>query len=527
MIPASKFASLVFREFRLTKKNTMLYGILLILWVALTWGVVLSLDANGIDRNELPVDNLIIETALLGAVVLFLDNLHHADIVSGWITYSYALPITPFERAAVRFARRFLICVGSCLICLINSVAACAYLGKPFGVNYILWHILAFAAVILCSLPDAFFGLRARNDEEAKKMRSVSGMASLAVMIAVVLVIVLVSGVDLQELINGETSIKLPVFTAGALVWALPLLLGLMAADFCLTYHSLRAAYQGAPKTKSARREKDQTDISSKPDDVVQDEAGGATGFLYKELAQNRMMLILTAFVPLLLTALPFCFTVAGVLTGSQSMESMFETAANEVVRMIMAVVGMFVVSGMMSEVFRGDNRKSWAYFVASTPQGVKGYLYNKYVVMLLMNLIYMVAGIFADNLFSTVYYFVMGKEIVTNMSYLYLAGVFLVMFISTFDIPFTVRYGLKKGSLLKVTVMLALCVAAVFGFVMMPDAMQDKVIAFAISILDGKADGVLLLVLSICPYLCFGAFLYSYRISCKAFMKGVDEYDG
>lgn len=545
MISTSRFTSLMFREFRLTKKNTMLYGVLLLLWAALTWGVLLSLDANGIDSNELTVDNLIIETALLGAVVLFIDNLHHADIVSGWITYSYALPITPFERAAVRFVRRFIICVATCLISIINSVAVCVYLGKNFAANYVVWHILAFSAVLWCSLPDAYFNLRARNGENAKKMRTVSGMASLAVMVAVVLIVVLVSGIDLQKIIRAEESVELPIFTAGALIWALPLLLCLMAADFCITYHSFRAAYPGVVKTEnkfwSAGTGKTKADSTAEPSYakngkadsaaessyVANIKSGGITGLLYKELAQNGMMLILTAFVPLLLTALPLCFTAVEVITGSQSIEYMFETAANAFIRMIMIFIGIFVVSGMMSEVFRDDDRKSWAYFVASTPQGVKGYIYNKYVVMLMMNLIYMVAGMFADNLFSTAYYFATGREIATGVSYLYVAGVYMIMFINTFDIPFTVRYGMKKGSLIKVTVMLALCAAAVFGFVMLPDNIRDKVIALIVSVLDGKANGVLLLILGICPYICFGAFLYSYRLACKAFMKGVDEYDG
>lgn len=544
MISRSKFSSLLFREFRLTKKNTMLYGVLLLAWVALIWGVIFSLGANGIDNSEMSVDNIIIMTALLGAVVLFIDNIHHMDIASGWITYSYALPITPFERAAARFVRRFIISIGSCFICLINSVAVCAYLGENFVANYIIWHILVFSAVILYSLPDSFFNLRARSGEEAKKLRTVSGMASLAVMIVSFLIIALLSGIDLQKIISAEGSVELPVFTAGALIWALPLLLCLMAADFCITYHSLRAAYPGVvkrgDKVRSAHTVKAKEDGENKSSYAVNDKVDeevrlvnamdiksvGVTGLLYKEFVQNGMLLILTAFVPLLLTALPFCFTAVGVITGSQSVEYMFEIAANEFIRMIMVLIGLFVVSGMMSEVFRGDDRKSWAYFVASAPQGIKGYIYNKYVVILMMNLIYMTAGMFADNLFSTVYYFATGEEITTSMLYLYLAGVFLIMLMSAFDIPLTVRYGMKKGSLLKVTAMLIVCAAAVFGFVMLPDNIKEKVIDCVVSVLDGKANGALLLTLGICPYICFGAFLYSYRLACKAFMKGVDEYD-
>ncbi|MCM1048634.1 MAG: ABC-2 transporter permease [Clostridiales bacterium] len=533
MISRSKFSSLLFREFRLTKKNTMLYGVLLLAWVALIWGVIFSLDANGIDNSEMSADNIIIMTALLGAVVLFIDNIHHMDIASGWITYSYALPITPFERAAARFVRRFIISVGSCLICLINSVAVCAYLGENFVANYIIWHILVFSAVILYSLPDSFFNLRARSGEEAKKLRTVSGMVSLAVMIVSFLIIALLSGIDLQKIISAEESVELPVFTAGALIWALPMILCLMAADFCITYHSLRTAYPGAVRNKSNSVVEPHYAMNDKAGDEVRlvnamnIKSVGVTGLLYKELAQNGMLLILTAFVPLLLTALPFCFTAVGVITGSQSVEYMFEIAANEFIRMIMVLIGLFVVSGMMSEVFRGDDRKSWAYFVASAPQGIKGYIYNKYVVMLMINLIYMTAGIFADNLFSTVYYFATGEEITTTMLYLYLAGVFLIMFMSAFDIPLTVHYGMKKGSLLKVTAMLIVCTAAVFGFVMLPNNIKEKVIACVVSVLDGKANGALLLTLGICPYICFGAFLYSYRLACKAFMKGVDEYEG
>lgn len=516
-----KFKSLIFQEFRISRKGIVLQAALLLMWVALTWGMLLSAGSNELTEDALDtmINVIIIMTALIGAMSLLMDENFKSNVNSGWLNYSYTLPIKPLERTAAMFVRRFSVVFGSALLSLFNTAALCAYRNETFGANYIVWHIIVIAAVILHSLPNDIFMLRARSGEDMKKMQTVSGVIMTALMAIMIIVIFKASGIDLEKLTDSETFIKLPVLTAGALAWAVPLLLVMMAASFFASYYSLRSAYPNAVRPEKKNAEVNfQAELTEKTD--------GARGLLYKELKQNSVLLIFAALTPILLTAFPFCFSAIGAMTGSTGVDEIFETATNVFIRVLMCTIGIFVVSGLMSEVFRGDDKKLWAYFIVSTPQGAKGFLYRKYVMTLMMNLIYMVSGIFADNLLQTLNYFATGRELTTSMLSFYTAGVFLQMFISALDIPFTVRYGSKKGSMVKMIVMLSLCTVGTVVFSLLTDDARTKFTEIVFSVFNGDANETLLFIVSLLPYIALAAFLYSYKIACGVFMKGVNEYD-
>lgn len=527
-----KFRSLMYREFRLSRKGIMLQFGLQLMWIALAWGMLLSLDASEIASEELSVmvDTVILMNALIGTMSLLMYENFKADINSGWLNYSYTLPIKPMEREAARFVRRYSAVFGGVLLSLCNAAAICAHMGKPFGANYIVWHFVVLAMMILSSLPNDFFILRARSGADMKKMQTVSGMTMMGLMIVMIIVFFKLSDVDLEKLAGVESLFKLPVFTADSLLWSVPLLLVMMAANFFVSYFSLRSAYAGAarPIKEIAETDSQKPQVVSeiKPDIKPDVKTDGATGLLYKELKQNRIVFIFAALTPILLTAFPFSFSAIEVMANGTGIEEMFETATNTIVRVLMCVCGIFVISGLMSEVFRGDDKKLWAYFVVSTPQGVKGFLYRKYVITLMMNLIYMAAGIFADNLLATVNYFATGTELTVSMSSLYASGVFLLLLVSAVDIPFTVRYGSKRGSIVKMTVMLAISAVGIAIYSLVPDDVREKITEFFASLFNGESNDALMLTVSILPYIAFAAFLYSHKIACGVFMKGVNEYD-
>lgn len=517
-----KFRSLIFREFRISKKSIILQFGLLFAWIALVWGMLLSSDANEFTGEELSgtADIIIMMTAMIASMSLLMDEIFKSDINSGWLKYSYALPITPLERTAARFVSRFSVCLVSILLSLCNCAALCASTGNEFGVNYIAWHIIVFALVILTSLPNEIFMLRSRSGDDMKKKRTTAGMATMAVMIVLIVVIFIASGVDLKTITEIDALFELPVFTASALGWAVPLLLVMLAASFFAAYYSMRSAYLGAASSKN-------NDAEIEPQAALTTKSDGAVGLLYKELKQNRLVLILAAVTPILLTAFPFCFSAIEVITNNTEVDALFETAANVIIRVLMCVTGIFVVSGLMSEAFNGDDKKLWAYFVISAPHGVKGFLYRKYLITLMINLIYMVSGIFADNLLATVHYFATGTELTVSMSSLYLSGVFILMSVSALDIPFMVRYGSKKGSIVKMIIMLSICGAGITVFNLLPDDIRMRLTETVSAFFNGsEVNDVLLLILSIIPFIAFAAFLFSYKIACGVFMKGVNEYD-
>lgn len=519
---AVKFRSLIFREFRISRKSILLQFGLLFAWIALSWAMQLSSMGSGDFSEEQlsgTVDIIIMATALCGAMYLLMDEVFKSDIDSGWLRFSYALPITPFERTAARFVRRASVCFAGALIGLCNGAAVCANAGKPFGANYIVWYIVILAAVIFGSLPSNIFTLRARSQAGLKKAQTAAGLTMTGLMIVLVAVIFLASGADLKKLTESDSFFRLPEFTAGALAWAVPLLILMTAASFFTAYRSFKCAYSGAvrPENRSA----------DAVGDAVPEHTDGAVGLLYKELKQNRLVFILAACVPVLFTVFPFCFSAVEVMTGSADVNKMFEMSTNLIIRVLMYVVGFFAVSGLMTEVFKGDDRKLWAYFVVSLPQGVKGFMYRKYVITFMMNLIFMISGILAEHLLATVNYFVTGTELAVNMQGLYISGVFILMFTAAFDIPFTVRYGSKKGSMIKMITMLSVLTAviAVYSF-LLPENIRSRIMSAAAALLNGQGGDTPTLILSFCPYIALSAFLLSYFVSCRMFIKGVNEYD-
>ncbi|MCM1487575.1 MAG: ABC-2 transporter permease, partial [Firmicutes bacterium] len=463
--------------------------------------------------------NIIAISALIVALPLIMDDNFKSDINSGWLNYSYALPIKPTERIAAIFIRRYSTVLVGVLLSICNSAALCSYCAESFGADCIVRHLAVVAAMILMSLPNSIFLLRARSSTEMKKKQTAAGMTMTALIIVMVIVVLKASGVDPSKLSESEKLMEIPTFTSEAFAWVVPLLILMIAASFYTSYCSLRSAYPNHVKPMS---KDDEISVQT----AASAENSGTVGLLYKELKQNKAVLIFAAVTPLLLTAFPFCFSAIDAIMGNVGADEVFETATNIFVRMLMYAVGVFIVCALMSEVFKGDDKNLWAYFIASAPCGVKGFLYNKYVITLLVNIIYMVSGVFADNLLATVNYFVTGKELTMGASSLYVSGVFLLMAVSAPDIPFTVRYGSRKGSIIKMIIMLLLYALGTAIFFMLPYDVGAKLVETVLSALSGEAGNVLMLILAVFQYIAIAMFLCSYKISCKVFMKGVNECD-
>lgn len=514
-----KFRSLMFRELKLSRKSVLLQFVLLLIMTAMTWLMLFSASTESPENMPMTINAVVLATALLSIMSLLLDEIFKSDINSGWLNYSYALPISPIQRAAVHFLRKFSVCFLSILLSLCNAEAISIFWNMGLSMNYVVWHIIVLIAGLIFSLTNDIFILQARSSADMKKMQTASGLVNVIIMVVSIVIIWKTSGINFEQISSGEGTITLPEFTAEAFAWALPLLLLIMLIDFIFIYTNLKSAY-------SRRLNSVKDNESNISDSVIVQKTDGATGMLYKELKQNKLVIIFAAVTPILLTVFPVFFTIFGVLAGNTEIDEVFEVLTNDIIRLLMWLIGLFVVSGLMSEVFKGDDKKLWAYFIVSTPQGVKGFIYRKYVIMLLLSIIYMASGTFAETMLATVTYFGTGEEITFNLLTMYAAGVFMLMLIGAFDIPFTVRFGSKKGSLIKMISMLLLCGIIVGVFCILPEPAREAIINAFDSLFNGNGNNTLMLILSLSPYVAFAAFLFSYKVSCKVFMKGVNEYD-
>lgn len=87
-------------------------------------------------------------------------------------------------------------------------------------------------------------------------------------------------------------------------------------------------------------------------------------------------------------------------------------------------------------------------------------------------------------------------------------------------------RFGEKKGSIINVIIMLCIAIAAILLLSFVPMEIQDKIFAWLAGFLTNDFTDLTVLLMGLFPGISVGAYILSYKISCRIFMKGVSEYD-
>ena len=78
------------------------------------------------------------------------------------------------------------------------------------------------------------------------------------------------------------------------------------------------------------------------------------------------------------------------------------------------------------------------------------------------------------------------------------------------------IRFGQKKGSYIKTSLMLGISTAFVLLFGFLPEAVTERIMQFFTDLKDGKANDTVMIVISFVPALCLAAYVLSYKFSCK-----------
>lgn len=238
-------------------------------------------------------------------------------------------------------------------------------------------------------------------------------------------------------------------------------------------------------------------------------------GLLYKEFVQNKQNL---------------CYLFISIL-GISALSFMPSGEDAEIPKEAYALIGMFayvidflLLNAFQPNFFQIDETKKWSYFSVSTPKGVKGVVWAKYVFVFMITGIVLIICYVADNLFTMV----TGTE--TSVMLLYMICFFVHIFLSAIDIPFMLRFGTKAGILYRgilfLLVLFALITYALFGDLSIfgsIDNFYDKII----NLMDGSEipEGVWL-GLAIFMHGSVLLYYFSYQISCKYYLKGVECYE-
>ncbi len=524
----TKFRSLIFRELKICRKWYIIGFLSLLAFSAFVILITFFLNNlfDGLPENiRKSLTEMFSMLAVLYSTVIFSNsNAFKSDLNSGWLGYSYALPITAAERAAVK-----LICfIGTQAISMLLGIA-CAFIintvaGAQFQIGYVVLQFIVLDLLLLSKIITDFFALRARNTDEYKKMQDKGGLVCLASLVLVALVVLKCVGFDFGALLKQDSSEPLyfdiiSMLTGEMLFLIIPLTLALLALHFAVIYHHLQYAFPGGAKIKRAKVKAEASINLTAPHSEP-------VGFLYKEIRQNSKSILAVILLPfIILVFLTLCLAIVSLSEKYGGDNWILEMLTSDAIRLASIAIGFLSVSGLLMSVFHGDDKKLWAYFTACLPMGVNKFLYTKYVLSFAMCGLYFVSCYVAETLIATISWFALGEEI---MSF---TGIFIIIFFmlilqNSFSIPTTLRYGEKKGNIINLIVILSVAIAAILALALIPRDIQDMVFAWLAGFLTGDHGDLTALLLGLFPACSVGAYILSYKVSCKIFMKGVNEYD-
>ena len=233
------------------------------------------------------------------------------------------------------------------------------------------------------------------------------------------------------------------------------------------------------------------------------------TGLVYKEWKQNRwfiLSMIPCSFAPLLALLL---------------LREQITSVDNIALRIGGLIAGFLAAGALQLLVLRGDDRKLWGYWITATADGYKGFLRVKYEMIFGMIVLLMFSVQFGDMGYCAVAAD-MGKEEVGQISGIALPLCFVQILLRAIDIPFVYRFGSKKGSFVKLICLIVL-VIIMLAFLILNIEHSDNIIESCKKVINVQNSSLLL---SIGLVVCLALYYLSYRITCKLYLKGVEQYD-
>lgn len=253
------------------------------------------------------------------------------------------------------------------------------------------------------------------------------------------------------------------------------------------------------------------------------------TGLIYKELRQNRLYLLFAAFV----SVFAVWFPLIGMALGN---EGTLADMLNEIgtlgalLRIFFVSCAFYVIGMVQSALFTADENKKWGYFIASVPSGGRLQVYYKYVMTFMMSGIAFMFGYFADSCICSLIYRVTGEETM-GVANIMMLLVYIQLFMRAIEIPFNVRYGAKKGGVVKTVFLLILLLAGILYLLFGPlpgnfEEFLETLFRFFEDLQNGNISEGLLFAQSLLPFISVGCYVLSYFISRNLYLKGVEEYD-
>ncbi len=193
-----KYKSLLYREWKITKKFYLLRIVLLLLFTALLGGGMIYAVNVGVEVGGANDGAWLF---LLYLLVLFIaaasgeDNgVYKSDVNSGWLKYSWALPVTAHEKAVTRSAFRAIVVLIGTIYMFVSIGVICAITGFARMATVVYVFFWGLDIILIFHMVHDFIIMRAVDKKMLKKMSNV----------AITIFIVVISIPDIIVFILGK-----------------------------------------------------------------------------------------------------------------------------------------------------------------------------------------------------------------------------------------------------------------------------------------------------------------------------------
>ncbi len=250
-------------------------------------------------------------------------------------------------------------------------------------------------------------------------------------------------------------------------------------------------------------------------------------GFLYKQIRQNRMIILICAVIPTLM-AIPMLGLSYMGEDGVSSLEAFFRGIAEGSTLRIAFFIFGYIISGIiLTASFSSDELKKWVFFCAATPKGAKGLVRSKYVMLLISALFTLTVSVACDTAVCAAAGEVTGEKI-TSANMLFLTLFFIQLIAAAVELPFTLRFGTKAGNSVKVAVLFGLIFIVIVYLLFGPIPGSFEAFAEKFAMLIEKIAGGDVppwIIPTIAAVSIFG-FAVSCAVSERGMLKGTETYD-
>lgn len=187
----------------------------------------------------------------------------------------------------------------------------------------------------------------------------------------------------------------------------------------------------------------------------------------------------------------------------------------------IFAIVAVFFVTGsFQGNMFKNDESKRWAYFITSTPM-LKKHIEAKYWFILIISFV----TVFIVSVIDAINCMITGSA---TFQIVIVFAFCIQIIMRSMEIPFLVRFGSDMGNHYRVGVFLLIFLIVLIYFLfgdLSVFGSMDNFYEWLVNSLTSE-NRTFTIIVALLPFIAFGMYYFSYRISCRLYLKGAENFE-